>query len=757
MKKLMLSLLLVLFSLYLFGETIIFPENRGKNGFNVNYSSKSGLEIEYSIERLNFSPVHIKGKTMTNVSIPGMILPNDAGAPNLPSEGRFIAIPQGANVSVKILSYSTETYKNIDLAPAPKIPFDADDAPLDYSFNEKIYGKNAFFPENIVKISNKKQIRGVEAVILGITPFRYNPITKELIVYKDIKVSLTFSGGNGHFGEDRLRSRWWDQILKANLINYNELPKIDYTKRKYRANEYDYVIIVPDDSSFVRWADSIKLFRQKQGIRTGIYTISDLGGNTVANIENFVDSIYNNWATPPSAVLLLSDYESSGKSYGITSQSLPHPYSGTYISDNIYADVVGNDSLPDITFSRITAQNESQLSIMIEKDLNYERNPPTDFNYYDNPVTACGFQTERWFQLASEIIHGFFEYGLGKNPIRINAIYSGSPSGGDQWSSATNTADVVSYFGESGLGYIPDTIPSSIQWNGTATDVVNAFNNGAFLIQHRDHGAEYGWGEPGFTQSNFSSLNNTLLPFVMSINCLTGRFDYSSEVFTEGLHRMQHGALGLVAATQVSYSFVNDAFIFGLYDGMWPQFDPGYPTKDNFVGYDNLRPAFAMESGKYYLAASNWPYNTDNKGITYNLFHMHGDAFMTLYSQVPESLTVSHAPTLMIGQTSFTVSADDSSLIALTVNGEIIGTAEGTGAPVSITIPAQSNPSDTLIVTVTKYNKFRYEKAVPIVSGSGPYVSYLSSIINDASGNNNGQINPGESINLGVYLKNFGA
>jgi len=51
MKKLMLSLLLVLFSLYLFGETIIFPENRGKNGFNVNYSSKSGLEIEYSIER----------------------------------------------------------------------------------------------------------------------------------------------------------------------------------------------------------------------------------------------------------------------------------------------------------------------------------------------------------------------------------------------------------------------------------------------------------------------------------------------------------------------------------------------------------------------------------------------------------------------------------------------------------------------------------------------------------------------------------
>jgi hypothetical protein len=39
-------------------------------------------------------------------------------------------------------------------------------------------------------------------VNLGITPFQYNPVTKELVVYRDIEVEISFTGGNGHFGEE---------------------------------------------------------------------------------------------------------------------------------------------------------------------------------------------------------------------------------------------------------------------------------------------------------------------------------------------------------------------------------------------------------------------------------------------------------------------------------------------------------------------------------------------------------------------------
>ncbi len=64
--------------------------------------------------------------------------------------------------------------------------------------------------------------------MLGITPFQYNPVTKELLVYRDIEVSLRIEGGNGQYGEERLRSRFWDPMISDLIINPEVLPEIDY-------------------------------------------------------------------------------------------------------------------------------------------------------------------------------------------------------------------------------------------------------------------------------------------------------------------------------------------------------------------------------------------------------------------------------------------------------------------------------------------------------------------------------------------------
>jgi hypothetical protein len=52
-------------------------------------------------------------------------------------------------------------------------------------------------------------------------------------------------------------------------------------------------------------------------------------------------------------------------------------------------------------------------------------------------------------------------------------------------------------------------------------------------------------------------------------------------------------------------------------------------------------------------------------------------------------------------------------VIALTVNGDIIGTAMGTGGPVAITIPSQTQGS-IMKVTVTRCNCRRYSADVPV-------------------------------------------
>ena len=752
MRKAVCSLLLLIvigFS----AEKISFDDNWASNPlFNMISQGTNGVEIVFSIHEMVIEEMEIDGVTMKNYGIPGIFLPNDEGAPNLAGTGRYIAIPQGAKAQVTVVDVRTEVYHGVEVAPAFNIPRDNDDSPLRYEKNMTIYGRNAYYPEVPVKTSEPMQIRGVDVVILGITPFQYNPITKELIVYKDIRCRVDFIGGNGHFGEDRLRSRFWEPILQGHLLNYESLPEIDFYAPDRFADQtgFEYVIIVPDDALFEQWGDTIKTWRKLQGISCDVFTLTEIGGSTSTAIENFLNNAYNTWTIPPVAFLILSDYPSSGDVYGVTSPM----WSSYCVSDNIYADVNG-DNLPDMHHARICAQTQTHLSRMVNKFLGYERSPYTASNFYDEPLVACAWQTERWFQLCGEVIRGFWINDLGKNPARQYNIYSGSPYVGCAWSTNPNTSTVVSYF--SGLGYIPTTNQNNSTWwnNGTSTGITNDINSGAFIVQHRDHGMETGWGEPYYTTTHLNNLNNTLFTFVFSLNCLTGKYNWAGETFTEKFHRIQYGAMGANAASEVSYSFVNDTYIWGVYDCLWPHFMPDYPAAD-MPGHSVLNPCIAMSYGKIFLQGSSWPYNPGSKIYTHHLFHHHGDAFNTLYSEMPQNLTVSHAATLPSGQVYFTVTADDSSIIALTVDGEIIGVDEGTGSPVNVAISPSPNQGDTVLVTVTKANYYRYTALVPVTGGGSTMPNIVLVGYEVVGGNGNGMLDPGEDAGIVCTIANIG-
>lgn len=752
----------VLFTVALFGGPVQliagetkYADSWGEPGYTVETQDGSKVIINYSIKEFSLSTMEVKGEAMQNIELPGQFLPNNAGAPNLPGSGRYIAIPQGAEVTYNIVAYRSETFTNVNVAPAFRIPWANEDGDLEYIKDESIYSANKFYPEQPILLSEKSQVRGIDVVLLGITPFHYNPVTRQLIVYRDIKIEVTFNGGNGHFGDNRLRSRWWDPLLSDMLLNFESLPKMDYNKAFQSTDETgcEYLIISPTGPEFLQWADSIRMFRTLQGIKTEVVTLAEIGGNNASVIENYINNAYNTWDIPPAAILLLGDYGTNA------ANSVVAPIYDSYcVSDNIYADV-NADQMPDIIAARLTVNNATQLQTMVTKFINYERNPPTDPDFYAHPMTCLGYQTERWFQICTESVAGFWEQELGKTTNRVNAIYNGNPQTGP-WSTATNTATVLGVFGPNGLGYIPAT-PGQVNctWNGTGNTVVNGINNGAFMLLHRDHGDVTLWGEPDFSNSHVNNLTNTDLSYIWSVNCLTGKYNNTGEeCLVEKLHRHtsggnNSGALGAIGDSEISYSFVNDVFVWGAFDNMWPEFMPQYGTTPTYRG---ILPGFANAAGKYFLQQSSWPYNTDNKEVTYNLFHHHGDAFLSVYSEVPQNLTVSHNPILYAGVTSFEVSADVDALIALTVNGEIIGTATATGSTVAISIPGQV-PPDQMLVTITKQNYYRYESFVEVIPPTGPYVVKDSYLINDvAGGNGDGLMDYGETNLLTLTVKNVG-
>ncbi len=734
-------------------QKITRDDSRAVSGFSIEQQDASGIRLAFSVTEFEMNDVTINGRSWKSVGLPGVFLPNNAGAPNLPGTGRYLAIPAGTTVQLEILDYQTELIQGVDIAPAPRIPKETEKEMV-YPVDEAIYNSDAFYPAQPVAVSEPTKIRGVDVVMVGFTPFQYNPVSRELLVYRDISIKIHYAGGNGSYGDDRLRSRWFDPLLQDLLLNPQVLPEVSHQKQASNSEDvgFEYLIIVPNDPFFSQWADSIKLFRQRQGILTDIKTLDEVGGNTVAAIEGYLDNAYNTWDIPPVACLLIGDYGTNA------ANTIISPIWDSYcVSDNIFGDVDGN-SMPDIVMARMTAQDAAQLEVMVRKFIDYERNPPTSSDFYNHPVTALGWQTERWFQICSEVIGGFWTHSLGKSPVRINEVYSGNPAS-DPWSTNSNTSIVLNYFGPGGLEYIPATPQALGGWTGgNAAMVTNALNEGSFMLQHRDHGEETGWGEPAYHNSDIDGLTNTDLTYIMSVNCLTGKYNWSSECFAEKFHRYTYngqpaGALGILAASEVSYSFVNDAYIWGVYDNMWPEFMPAYGSTPAERG---ILPAFGNAAGKYFLEQSSWPYNPSNKEVTYNLFHHHGDAFMTVYSEVPQLLTVAHDPTIFTGVTAFNVTANPGSFICVSLNGEILGTATGTGSPVTITIPGTQLPPDHLDVVVTLQNYYRYEAQVPVIPPSGPYVVKNNIVLNDIAGNSNGMMEYGEDIQLNVEMKNVG-
>lgn len=506
-------------------------------------------------------------------------------------------------------------------------------------------------------------------------------------------------------------------LININITNLNgqchfDVSNHDYEIRNVIDNNLDgcnYLIVTPDNQGIRQWADTLARFRNEQGILTKVININEIEVNYPIQIKDYFNDIYNNWHLAPSAILLLGDY-SLDKTKGIatfylrdnTESDLP------YLTDNKLVDF-NDDNLPEIVIARMPAANAEQAELMVKKTIHYERFPSTNPDYYSRPVTAMGFEEARWFQLCSEVIAGYFEK-IGKEPNRLNAIFSGKPD--SIWSSAENTDKLLDYFGPNGLNYIPYDLRHLTDWDAKKEDLSEAINNGTFIIQHRDHGNYQSWTNPYLSNNEINKLNNEDLTFIMSSNCRTGNFNFGSgenDCFAERFMRVENGAVAVVAASETSYSFVNDVYVWGFYDYLWNDFMPDYGNDDINFKY----PAFANAYGKYFLKQSSWLHLSHNKKITYNLFHYFGDAFLQLNTEMPKEINISYPKEILTDCSSFTIEKDEDTRVAFSHEGRIIATSFGGDSVINIK-PFQRETK--IKVVATKQDHYRHEGYIKVKS-----------------------------------------
>jgi hypothetical protein len=687
---------------------------------HVESSTEKGLRLHYSLPKVNMGELS-----------------------NLPSESHYIAIPKGATPCVDVQMHGSRTLRDVDLSP----------------IKEMIEG--ADIPDGDIVTLQPTTIRGLDVALLSITPYRYEPTQKTLELIQDIDIDIRFEGGSGRFGEARYLSPDWEHILRNMIINKEMLPESDYYSLIKSARDGDeegceYLIIAPDNAEILAWADTLKAFRTKQGILTKVVSLAECGGNNTDIIRNYILNAYNNWAIPPSAVLLFGGYCNGSGIVPYYHHTIADEYSvRRYPTDYPYSDMNG-DSLPDLAISRITARSIEDYQAFVKKTIEYETNPPVDAAYYDHPIVTSGYEADKWFLISSQSFNGFYRDKIGKHPSNFYMLHQTSIDPPDStWSTGYNVPVLLDYFGPNGQNYIPEYIGELNEWQ-TKSDTLplhNALKEGSFLTTYRGHSHFNAWWFPQFSTTSLSTLSNEPVTFVISITCSTGLFtDDNPGLIDAFCIKKQGGAVGGIGALSLTHSYFNDILSWGIYDCIWPNYlpDMGGDTSPLFI-----RPSYVLANAKlyfnYHFFMPAWWINKENS--TRHLFCYTGETYLNLFTEVPQPLQITHGLYMPSNANEFTVTAEEDAIICLSHDGEIIGVEQSQGQACSFALP-DLEEGERIILTATKQNHFRYEYEIPVISDNGPYVV----VDNDGWLVENGFdfLHNGEYACVGVKLHNYG-
>jgi Leucine-rich repeat (LRR) protein len=692
------------------------------------------------------------GNNYQQLNLPQGGVTTEEGKPQVPMLSQFIAIPIGAQVSVEILESDSDELTGYWVYPAQPPAADLENAPLPpFTLDEEFYTRDEFYPADVVKWEGPQVIRGSSVIILRVFPVQFNPARQTLRVYSKIRLRVTFHGGQNYFIEGQLRSSAFDQIFDSLLLNAKQVFAASSPVIEAAYDEGNSLLIITHPN-FLEAANTLAKWKITKGIATTVKMTSEivtkpLDQETEANqIQSFIQNAYRNWNPPPTYVLLIGDAEFISPYYKTW-----HPYNdycggceGYIGTDLYYATVDGNDYFPDISLGRLSVDTLAEANRRVNNIIAYERNPVVGNEFYQKVALATYFQdcnyppcqggndgsANRRFAQTVEDIAIYLADPNYLNQYQVDRLYFT-----ENRITPTHWSNALWNFGGGPAGDPGDPLPnylrrdSGFAWDGDAKDITDAINDGRFLVIHRDHGETWGWVDPQYTTSDVQALTNgNKLPVVWSINCRTGWFDNETDnsstnnnplplYFSEAWERNPNGgAVGVIAATRVSYSGHNDRLIWGLMDAIWPNFVNSYTATGTPFDQPMWEMGAVLNYGKYYYAEH---YSESNyRQTTFEIFHWFGDPTMPIWTSEPQPFNnVSHAALISAGTEFIEVDVNvPEALISITrennANGEILGRKFSTGGITTIPLSKPVSATDTIHVTITKHNYRPYEGTI---------------------------------------------
>jgi hypothetical protein len=459
-----------------------------------------------------------------------------------------------------------------------------------------------------------------------------------------------------------------------------------------------YLIITHDD--YYEAMLPLAEWKTQKGLRTKIAKLSEIGSDSV-QIKSYVTNAYNTWQIRPEYLLLVGNDD-----------QIPFPRRPGIIfceTDNYYTDITG-DFRNEIIPGRIWLYDTLEAQTIVAKVLSYDKEPFMD--------------DSTWFRKGMTI---------------INLDWDTLPGDPNYWASTRYAHSLMMNAGFLHIDSLVDV------YGHDSTHFLNAFNDGRSYITYRGEAFGY-WMTPFQSMRPEQMTNGFELPIVISPTCNT--IDGIGHWWLRaGTPENAKGTVGFLGNTTTlsGVSAWRSALMKGSLRSIF---------RDSLCTLGK-----AAEEGRIEY------HNRFQDSLEYDSWICLGDPEMTVRTGTPRSLVVTHPNVLWTGICTLAVHVShnsvpvESALVCVMARQDTtfyqFGRTNNSGT--LELIDTLNIAADSVFFTVTGRNLMPYSSFVRVNNMGSPYVILQSFSISDSMGGNGDSLaNPGEDIEVPVWLRNWG-
>ena len=668
-------------------------------------------QMEISIPGLVHETLLEEEEVHDVLSLPGEMMASGDGEAGLPLISRMIALRTSGNPEIEIVSEEWQ-----ELEGTYHLALDMESAQAE-ELASAYEQRDDYFPVETIGVTDRQVLGGVSLAVLHVRAARYNPARGKVQVLRSAEIRLHETGSAVSY--DRAITETTAGLLRAVVPNWDEMGLDAFIIRG------TLLYIVANNTSVQDGIEELVTWRERKGFTVEVAGPNQIGSMTTTNIKNYIQGRYNSADPALEFVCLVGDAD--GSYYIPSYQRTGFWYGDAGPGDWDYARLDGTDMLPDVAIGRFCFNSTTELEVLVNKTLLYER----------DPAPPSGASNPSWFKGGALL------------------------SGNNDWNnSGISTVQLMRWTRERMLeiGYTSSSIDTIyyIHEDVTYLDVDNAIDSGISLFCYR--------GEQFLTNFNSSDITNLSngrrMPFMIVITCGTNDYDTDDGSYSICEHLVKagtvstpKGAIGAVGTSTIeTRTRYNNCVTAGVLQGLLRE-------EVHTMGGSLSRSKLELKI--------NYPVDSAEAGFFCHITTLLGDPAVDIYTDTPEQLYVDNPGSIPVGTTSLTLTVTGES--AQPVEGVYVNLLKGTEVFMGdwtdtsgeVVFNFITTTEDSLFVTATKHN-CRPAINYTLVSTSG-YVApeSLTFTIDDdnsgeSQGDNSGVANPGETIEVAVILKNWG-